>query len=130
MTDLLGFPAKVVCVPDDYSIVINRGAEHNIKLGQRFIIYGLSRDEITDPDTGESLGFLEIVRGTGVVSHVQPKMATIASDKYQRGDTVKRVNAGVGALLTGFGGEEIIESGERKQLAFDFAELGDLAKPI
>lgn len=52
---------KVIKVVDDYQIVINRGSESGITLGSRFLIFG-GGEELRDPDTGENLGMLEIVR--------------------------------------------------------------------
>ena len=62
---------KVVKILDDYKLAINAGAKDQISLGQKFLIYSLSDEEIIDPDTNQSLGYLEIVKGTGIVTHVQ-----------------------------------------------------------
>ena len=56
------FPAKVVIVISATRIAINRGSEHKIRLNQRVLVYRLSNEEIEDPDTGESLGYLEIYK--------------------------------------------------------------------
>ena len=61
-------------------VVINRGRDHGVAIGQEFLIYVLG-NEVLDPDTGESLGLLEIVHGRGRVQHVQPKMATLVSSE-------------------------------------------------
>lgn len=72
---------RVAHVIDDHSLVLNVGEFDGIENGQRFLIYGLSDDEIIDPQTGRSLGRLEIVRGTGYVSYIQKRMCIITSDK-------------------------------------------------
>ena len=64
----------------DYEVVLNVGSQDGITNNQRFLIYALG-DEFIDPDTKENLGCLEIVRGTGVVSHLQEKLCTVRSDK-------------------------------------------------
>ena len=77
------FPATVIQVLDETypdKIVINLGSEHQIKKNQRFQIYSLSDEEIIDPENGESLGRLEIVKGTGKVVEIQLKAATLESD--------------------------------------------------
>jgi hypothetical protein len=76
------FPATVAGILSVFRIVINRGAEHGVKFGQKFVVYELSAQEIIDPETRESLGHLEITKGTGTVIHVQDKMAILraASD--------------------------------------------------
>ena len=73
------FPATVVKVIDDYQVAINRGSNDGVNLGDKFSIYGVSEDEIIDPDSGESLGKLEIFKGSGEVINVQKTMATIMS---------------------------------------------------
>ena len=94
---------KVVKVIDEFTLVINIGSDDEIEKGQRFLVYSISPDDIIDPDTNESLGKLEIVKGTGTVTHVQEKMATIESSEKifmiprtsftdpLVGDSVKRV---------------------------------------
>jgi len=113
--------AKVVFVVDDYQVAINRGSENGIKLGQRFLVYELGK-EVIDPDTGSSLGRLEIVRGTGKVSHLQEKMATLKSDR-----TAQRRIRSRNSLAWGLGeGEEV----RIDELPFDDPKIGDLAKPV
>ncbi|TRT86284.1 MAG: hypothetical protein EWV82_05875 [Microcystis aeruginosa Ma_AC_P_19900807_S299] len=75
------FPATVVKVIDDYKLVMNRGEQNGIREGQRMMVYRIDDEEILDPHTGESLGFLELVRGTGRIIFVQDKISIIESDK-------------------------------------------------
>lgn len=120
------FPALVVKVISDYTLTINRGWDHNIKTGDRFLVYAIDPEELIDPETGESLGHLEIIRGTGVATHVQQKMTTIESDRHTtKGRTIRRQNA----MFAGIG-SEIIEEPEKQLLPFDLPELGDKVKPI
>ena len=72
---------RIAYIIDPSTLVLNVGNVDGIEKGQRFLVYGLSDDEIIDPQTGDSLGYLEIVRGTGSVSYVQEKMCIIQSDK-------------------------------------------------
>ncbi|NBI61314.1 hypothetical protein D3Z53_25830 [Lachnospiraceae bacterium] len=74
---------KIPCVAkvlDNNQLVLNIGSCDDVVMGQRFLIYGLSDDEIIDPITHESLGHLELVRGTGSVIFIQEKMCIIKSD--------------------------------------------------
>ncbi len=82
------YPAKVAEVLDPYNVVINKGREDGIKEGQRFLIYVTTDKDIIDPETGESLGILEISKGTGEVSHLQPKMATLSSDSKKQSASI------------------------------------------
>lgn len=121
------FQYKVVSVmDDDYKIVINAGVNKGIKIGQRFLVYALSDHEILDPDTKASLGFLEIVKGTGKVVHVQEQMATIESDVYETSQPTKIIRKNP---MYGFGTtEEQTVSGEH--IAFVNPKIGDFVKQI
>ena len=115
------FPATVVYVIDAYSVAINRGSVHNVEMGQRFIIYAVSSDEIIDPETGEGLGYLEIVRGTGRVVHLQERMATIESEEQTQNKTLRKSNFMFG---------DTVESVEKRRVPFEAPGKGDKARPI
>jgi hypothetical protein len=117
------FPATVIKVIDSCKLAINRGTIDGLKEGLRVLVYRLSEEEIRDPNTGESLGYLEIVKGKGRVIHVQEKMCTIESDQKQfRRMATKRTG------LYGFG-EEVMETLD-ELVPFEDAEIGDMVKPI
>ena len=120
------FPARVIEVIDRFQVVINRGTA-DVRKGQRFLVYALGR-ELFDPDTKESLGRLELVRGTGTVTHVQERLATITSDR--RGAPRKRVVRPTDSysMIRGRGEETTEEPGI--ELPFDEAIDGDYAKPV
>lgn len=73
---------KVVSIIDEYNLVINSGKSNGVYENQEFLIYGVG-EEIIDPDTGESLGNLEVVKGKAKVIHVQDSMATLISDDFE-----------------------------------------------
>lgn len=114
--------ARVVTVIDfGNEVVINRGGDDGVKHGDRYLVYGLG-PELKDPETGESLGQLEIVRGRGSVVHVQKRMATIRSTETRQ--SRKRHIGGLAVTI----GATIEENHE--PLAFNGPEAGDYAKPI
>jgi len=123
------YPATVVHVLSPYRVVINRGSEQNIRVGQRFLIYRLGDADIVDPGSGESLGKLEIVRGIGRVTHVQDKMATLESDRKSPAQrtVVRKRNPS-----RWFSEEEEEErfSPPQETLPFDDPSIGDSAKPV
>lgn len=135
--------ATVVQVIDKYTIVINRGSEHGVKFGERFLVYSLSDKEITDPETGKSLGFLEINKGSGTVIHVQDKMATIESDRKRAPDkkiTRRKIPQfpdsppSISGMLrrdiyTEIEEEEITTISE-DLMPFKYPRIGDKVKPI
>lgn len=128
---------KVAKIIDEYTLVLNKGGRDGIKVGQRFLIYSIG-DEILDPDTKESLGILEIVKGTGRVIHLQEKMATIGSDmKSSPFRTVRRVKdidpLGIRAISRALGGsttQEIEEQLPPEKIPFEEQKIGDIAKII
>ena len=73
--------AKVVYLAgsdyDPYELAINRGSRDGIKPGQKYLVFGFG-PELRDPDTGENLGRIELVRGRGEVVHVQDHIAPSA----------------------------------------------------
>lgn len=110
--------AKIASVVDQYRVVINAGRIDDVKVGQRFLIYKIG-DEVIDPDTDESLGRLEVVKGIGEVIHVQDRMATLqTTDKHE----IQRRSAWNLIL------QPVEISKEPK--AFIDPEVGDIARPI
>lgn len=70
--------AKVAAVVDDTTLVLNVGSRQGVHEGMLFAVVAEHQD-IADPDTGESLGKWESVKGRVVVTHVQERMATARS---------------------------------------------------
>jgi hypothetical protein len=118
------FPANVADIINPLRLVINRGENDGIRLQQRVLVYSISNEEIKDPNTGASLGYLEIVKGTGRVVHLQDKLATIESDKT-RSYLRKLVSPYAVSLLRD---QEVIEVSE--PVPFESPEVGDFVKPI
>ena len=127
---------KVAKVRDEYTLVLNKGANDGIKPGQRFLIYSLG-EEIIDPDTQKSLGQLEIVKGTGKVTHLQPSMATLQSDmKTPPSKAIRRIKkndpfglSGLASIM-GSTNEVIEETLPTETLPFEDPETNDIAKSI
>ena len=71
---------KVIKVVNDIRIVINKGSENGVCMSDRFLIYRLG-EELFDPETGESLGVLELVCGEGKPEHIQEKMTILISSR-------------------------------------------------
>ena len=125
---------KVARVIDNFTLVLNKGAADGVKEGQRFLVYGTG-EVIADPDTGDSLGRLEIVRGTGKVTHLQEKMATIGSDmSSDPSRTVRKTQQNapswLSAMARGLSTSQEIELRPPQKVPFENAAVGDAAKPI
>ena len=65
-----GLVARIL---NDESIVVNRGSAHGVKEGMRFAIF-TELDEVKNPETGSSMGKLELVKARVVAAHVQENM--------------------------------------------------------
>jgi hypothetical protein len=65
---------KVAEIRSQYQIVINRGKDHGVEDGMRFVIYEKG-EELTDPDTGTSLGNIEYVKAKVQVVYIREKYA-------------------------------------------------------
>ncbi len=72
---------KIARILDEYTVYINRGLEHGVKEGMTFIIYD-EGSSIKDPDTGNVLGNIEIVKARVVVREVQEKMSRATTPSY------------------------------------------------
>lgn len=130
MTDGKAIFGTVVKIIDPDTVVINRGSDHGVSKGARYLLYGIG-EEIVDPDTHESLGKLEAVRGTGVVKHVQQKMSTITSDMTRRTSGSVKIIDRTGSLgLFAFGKERVEEEGQLVTVSFNSVKIGDKAKSI
>ena len=64
---------------DNYQIVINKGTKDDINNNMRFLVYE-EGEEITDPNSKESLGKLEIPKGFFKVQHIQDRISTLISE--------------------------------------------------
>lgn len=108
---------KVAEMLDDYIVVINAGSEDGIKDGCVVMLYEMG-GMIKDPDTGEELDELEIVKGTGVVTHVQPHIATVESNMTENEPKriIKKQKPGLATgLVNMFGSTEVEEIPVRRK---------------
>lgn len=127
--------ADIVDIIDDFKVVINAGANKNLVNGTKFLIVGIGK-EISDPETGESLGNVEIIRGHAQVIHVQEKISTLESVDFIKKPDVREItkiiktsdgrNGGLSAFLAGNSEEttEIIKPQEARLKSLN-VEVGD-----
>jgi hypothetical protein len=125
--------ARVVHVVDSsgFEAVISRGARDELKPGQRFLVFAYG-PEVMDPDSGENLGRIELVRGRGEIIHLQDSMATIRSVEKRSGRPSKRVIRDTSMLGIATGRGQVIEEdwAAEEVLPFRDISVGDLAKPV
>lgn len=70
---------KVAKILDEVRLVINRGSRDGVRPGMRFVAYAEVED-VADPETGESLGKWELVKGRLLAAHVQERMTVCAPE--------------------------------------------------
>ncbi|GAB3785887.1 hypothetical protein [Dyella agri] len=123
---------KVVATTDRFTIVMNRGSEHGVNNGDKFLIVGIG-PVIIDPDTQEELERLEIVRGKVSVFHVQEKISSARSCEFERSSDVKEIKkvTSRGGGVIGFLGPqdtvtESIKPGDEQLKELNGAQVGDL----
>lgn len=121
------FPGLVVRKIDEYQLVINRGYSDGVEQGDLFMVYYVEPEELIDPETNESLGKLEVVRGTGRAVHVQEKITTIKSNMMENisGKTIRRSTSPFASMGVG---TETIEQPTKELIPFDSPDIGDKVK--
>ena len=79
---------KIARVLNTREVAINKGTDNGVEIGMVFKILSTKGSEIKDPDTGESLGSVELVKTTIKVIAVQERIAVASTYRS------KRVNVG------------------------------------
>lgn len=122
--------AIVAKVLTNTKLVLNKGSNAGIGLGDQFLIFELSDEDIVDPISGKSLGKLEIVKGTGTATNVQEKITTIESTK-KLGVPRKTSKNNTWTSKTIFGEYEQIEyENDDEKKPFEDVKIGDIARKI
>lgn len=117
---------KVAHIIDSFTIVMNKGDIDGVSVGDTFRIVSLG-NTITDPDSGEELGQLEIIKGNAKAIHVQEKFATLESTNYEslpdRQEIIK--NSTISWISGAQETRKIIPGGKKKK-GFNNVKVGDL----
>lgn len=127
---------KVAKVDTPLRLILNKGSNDGVTDGMRFLVYEVSEEDIVDPDTSESLGKLEIVKGTGKITHTQPQISTLETDMFLETQPKRVVRTSskdpYGVFLHPFKEtvEEEINVEPKEKLEFDSPNVGDFAKQI
>ena len=83
------YPARVVSLTGNI-LICNRGEGTNIAKGQIWNLYAVG-EELTDPDTGESLGLKEVYVGKTKITQV--------TAKFSKGEVLENLGVDPGAIL-------------------------------
>jgi hypothetical protein len=117
---------RVINIITPFKVVLNCGEKDGVKLGDKFLVYGIG-PMLTDPTTYERLGELEIVRGKGIVTHIQERICTIESLLVEEQPKTIRRKQPQG-LPFGLPAEETEIVRERRP--FEDIQIGDSVRPI
>ena len=108
---------KIIKVLNQYNYIINSGSVHGVSENDEFIVY-LEGEEIIDPDTGKSLGKLEIPKERCVVYNIQDYFTTIRSKAMPKnvlsGSVAYSMKALMGELYQTDESFELIKSDDKK----------------
>lgn len=104
---------RVARIISSTQVVLAAGSDDGVKEGMLFAIYSVG-DEVLDPETGQSLGRLELVKGKVRVAHVQEKMSVAETQSRQ---ITKKVE-GLSTAIIPFGPREVTVS-KRDELTVD-----------
>jgi len=123
---------RVIKIISLTEIVINAGKD-KIHQSDKFLVYSVE-EKLFDPETGESLGMLESVKGTVMATHIQEKLTTLQSSKFivikEAKKTITQPKVGGLGLMFGSDSETIIEPEIKRRKELTSIELGDLVKKI
>ncbi|MER2001260.1 MAG: hypothetical protein ABS862_01455 [Carnobacterium inhibens] len=86
---------KIAKIISDTTVVITGGTTQGIKESEEFTIYGKSDEEVTNPDTGEVLGTLDVIKGKIKVIAVYEHMSVC--------ENVERTNLNTPQIDNSFG---------------------------
>ncbi len=88
---------KVAKILDDQSLILNVGRAHGVTQGMVFCIFA-SVEDVKDPDTGESLGAWEAVKGYVQATHPQEKLSVCRAYVPRRPETTSPEERGTHTL--------------------------------
>ena len=74
---------RIVKIIDEYAVVVNAGSNSFIQENDTLEVYQPGQ-EVTDPETGESLGTLDFVKAKLRVTDVFPKMCVCENRERER----------------------------------------------
>ncbi len=122
---------KVARVVSPTELVLAAGADDGVEEGMEFVVYALS-DAVTDPDTGEDLGRIEIVKARVIAAHVQEKL-TVARTKSRTVPGLLAPNAmfWLDALYAAHTVQDQMSVEKVQDMVFDsVVRVGDVARSV
>lgn len=131
---------KIVRILNDMEIVINGGHEHGLQEGDLLEIFIIG-EEIKDPDTDESLGTLDIIKGKVEIKTIYPKMSLCKSAEFitvKTSSPLDQLTKSWGAYATSYASKEVekrvalnvdMKQAQKIKNVDTIIKLGDLVRP-
>jgi hypothetical protein len=119
----MSITGRIARILDASQLVLNIGATDGVTEGMAFVIYEPG-EEITDPETGDTLGTLEIVKGNLFAAHVQDRITLAKTPSVSRPEAPPSVLSARMAETTG----SSAESDSRQELYVQKNQLSGAPK--
>lgn len=103
---------KVAKILDDQKLVINVGHAHGVTQGMIFCIFA-PVEEVKDPDSGESLGNWEVVKGYVQATHPQDKLTVCQAFVPKRPELANPEDRGTHTLSSELVAVSMLEASAR-----------------
>lgn len=127
---------KIVKIISDHEFIISAGLKQNVSKGDKFIIFDRHGEKIIDPDSGESLGYLDVNKGLIIVRNVFENMSLASTEPHFVG--------GISDQISGVNINNLIGVKQPTRLKVDYGQitplndslepsvikLGDFVKPL
>ncbi|GAA2182258.1 hypothetical protein GCM10009785_20640 [Brooklawnia cerclae] len=107
---------KVAEVVSDREVILNRGSEHGVRPGMYFAILDPDAVGITDPETGETLGDIRIVKIVVRATDVAPKITLARTFRTRRVNIGGSGGLGLGSIARAMQEPEYVEQVEKLTL--------------
>lgn len=107
---------KVAEVVSDREVILNRGSEHGVHAGMYFAILDPGAVGITDPDTGEPLGDIKMVKIVVRAIEVAPKLTLARTFRSRRVNVGGSGALGIGVLARAMQEPEYVDQVEKLTL--------------
>ncbi len=78
---------RIVKILDDIRLIANIGFQEGVAIGDLFVVFEPG-EEVTDTDSGESLGQLELVKAQVEAVHVQERMVILSPHTFTEKETL------------------------------------------
>lgn len=103
---------KVAEVVSDRELILNRGAEHGVYEGMYFSVLDPTTIDVTDPESGESLGGIKIVKIVVRAVEVAPKL-TLARTFRTRTINLGGSGTALSAIANSLAAPRLVEQVEK-----------------